>query len=123
LERGMKLQKDFVLPLAGWYKKKGSYKEAVRLWKQYIAGSSQLSSPEPLIELSKYYEHKEKDMSRALAYAEDALQLMQSRRALERNRKSDKTLIELAELMKRTARLQSRLQKLDADDGYGGSLI
>jgi len=52
------------------YKRKREYSEAVRLWQQAF----ELGSEEAALELAKYYEHVEKDYSKALEYTDFLLE-------------------------------------------------
>jgi len=56
------------------YKKSGDYEKAVRHWEGMIRNASNLSIY-PMIELAKYYEHREKDIPRALETVEEAVRL------------------------------------------------
>ncbi|TVY10126.1 ribonuclease H-like domain-containing protein [Paenibacillus cremeus] len=77
------------LPLAQYYKQQQRYDQACALWKRYIAlkGTRSTASLEPYIELSMYYEHKEKQWETALQYAELALDKVWQRGALMRSGK------------------------------------
>ncbi|MFB6363267.1 ribonuclease H-like domain-containing protein [Paenibacillus elgii] len=76
-----------LLPLAQFYKRRGCFTQACSLWSRYIAlkGGRATASLEPYIELSMYYEHKEKQWERALAYAQEALDHLWRRDALKRS--------------------------------------
>ncbi|WP_025844356.1 ribonuclease H-like domain-containing protein [Paenibacillus ehimensis] len=76
-----------LLPLAQFCKRRGRYTQACSLWSRYIAlkGGRATASLEPYIELSMYYEHKEKEWERALAYAQEALDHLWRRDALKRS--------------------------------------
>lgn len=73
------------LSLAGHYKQLGLWDEAVELWQRAVetvrceeAGGSPV---EPCVELSMYYEHRQKDYATALLYAEEAFRWEESRLA------------------------------------------
>ncbi|WP_010494126.1 ribonuclease H-like domain-containing protein [Paenibacillus elgii] len=76
-----------LLPLAQFCKRRGRYTQACSLWSRYIElkGDRATASLEPYIELSMYYEHKEKQWERALAYAQEALDHLWRRDALKRS--------------------------------------
>lgn len=76
-----------LLPLAQFCKRRGRYMQACSLWSRYIdlKGGRATASLEPYIELSMYYEHKEKQWERALAYAQEALDHLWRRDALKRS--------------------------------------
>jgi tetratricopeptide (TPR) repeat protein len=59
--------------LAGIYKKKGDYENALRHW-QEMAENSAAFDLEPMIEMAKYYEHKAKDISKAAEIVDRAIQ-------------------------------------------------
>lgn len=61
--------------LAMLYKRGRQWKQAVPLWKS-IGDRDDNIRIFPLIELAKYYEHKEKDYDKALLYTERALKLL-----------------------------------------------
>ncbi|HOJ10559.1 MAG TPA: ribonuclease H-like domain-containing protein [Clostridiales bacterium] len=56
------------------YKKTGNYEKAVEYWNSMISDRETLNIY-PLIELAKYYEHKEKNIFKALEITEKAVQL------------------------------------------------
>lgn len=58
--------------LSDIYKKSGDYKKAVRHW-ECMLSASKGSSIFPMIELAKYYEHKEKNIIKALEIVEEAI--------------------------------------------------
>lgn len=111
-----------LLPLAQYFKQRGRYAEACRLWQQYIAdrGERPTASLEPFIELAMYYEHKEKSLKTALRYAELALDKLWQRNALKRSGRGghartggrsgaeDKELAEGMALEKRIERLRRK---------------
>ncbi|MCR8631887.1 ribonuclease H-like domain-containing protein [Paenibacillus radicis (ex Xue et al. 2023)] len=75
---------DYLQPLALVYKKQQRFTEACRLWTLYVErkGDRSSASAEPFIELSMHYEHREKQLSQALYYAEQALLRARQRQAL-----------------------------------------
>ena len=56
------------------YKKSGDYVKAVAHWENMVRNKSAFNM-QPLIELAKYYEHREKDFARALEIVEEAVRL------------------------------------------------
>jgi len=60
--------------LSDIYKRKGDYSRAVEHWERMASGSGLLSLF-PLVELAKYYEHKAKDIKKAIEIVEKAMQL------------------------------------------------
>ena len=60
--------------LASSYKRQRSWAQAIDTWKSMIARG--VGGTAPYIELAKYYEHIEKDMPRALSFANGALRVM-----------------------------------------------
>jgi len=56
------------------YKRKGEYDKAVEYWNQMIEQGDILNLY-PMIELAKYYEHKEKNIAKALEITEKAFQI------------------------------------------------
>jgi hypothetical protein len=109
---GSEQKAQTILQLAAYYKKKGSHGRASQLWLRHIEGkSSSLSTNlEPYIELAMYYEHREKDIGKALFYAEEAWTKLWRRRALTRSDKKQSEQ-ELS-LKRRMERLNLKLQQL-----------
>ncbi|MCM3271591.1 ribonuclease H-like domain-containing protein [Paenibacillus elgii] len=101
-----------LLPLAQFYKRRGGYTQACSLWSRYIAlkGDRATASLEPYIELSMYYEHKEKQWERALDYAQEALDHLWRRDALKRSRERKP----IAHGGKRTREKEEREEDADA---------
>jgi len=58
--------------LSDIYKRSGEYSKAVECWKRMIT-DSKVPGLFPMIELAKYYEHKEKNIEEALAIVEKAM--------------------------------------------------
>ncbi|MCZ8515857.1 ribonuclease H-like domain-containing protein [Paenibacillus filicis] len=109
-----------LLPLAGYYKQAGRYKEACTLWERYLElkGTLPTASLEPYIELSMFYEHKEKSAAGALVYAERAMDKLRERKTLNRSgfsgglsRKGKRTGAEERELTQGPA-LEKRIERL-----------
>ncbi|MZQ87336.1 hypothetical protein GQF01_34985 [Paenibacillus sp. 5J-6] len=111
-----------ILQLAAFYKKKGDYSRAVVLWQRWIdiKNASLALQLEPYLELAMYYEHREKNLSQAIFYAEEAWAKLWRRRSLHRgDRKQDE--IEQA-LEKRISRLKNKVRKTENTDVREGSL-
>ena len=106
--------------LAAIYKKQRRYEQAVSLWEKAaqtagthtVRGISQ-SALQPLIELAVYHEHHSKQMDRALAYTEEALDRLTRRLAL--HLASEKERAAKQELEHRRARLHAKLSKESFD--------
>ncbi|TDF99578.1 ribonuclease H-like domain-containing protein [Paenibacillus piri] len=124
----------YMLPLAQVYKQQRRFADACRLWTLYTErkGERSVVSLEPFIELSMHYEHREKQLGRALHYAEWALQHARQRQSLRRSygldgvrrhgghveAAADETKArqheEIAALEKRAERLRRKLQQSDS---------
>lgn len=104
-------RESVLLQLAGHYKKNGQYERATELWKQAILlkPASISVQMEPYLELAMYYEHREKDLSKAVFYAEEAWARLWRRRALHRGDRKIKEIEEAWE--KRMARLKEKVRK------------
>lgn len=94
----------WVLPLASHYKQLGAWEEAVELWLRAIEAVRQtekgISPPlEAYVELSMFYEHKRKDYSAALLYAEEAHLWLEARQ------------LRMQAVARRSSRLQERQRK------------
>jgi hypothetical protein len=115
LNRPAEEYREFLLPLAEWYKKKNHYDTAVRLWEACIAfsGRAALASVEPWIELAKYYEHRAKDPVTALRYAEQARQNLLARLSLSRRDRKAADLLESVEQRLRRLRKKNTWQLLE----------
>lgn len=91
------------------FKKKGRLADAVKLWKETVDAENgiKLSADyiEACVELSKYYEHKQKDFGTALYYAEKAIGKTGERASLLR---SAKRSIVPQDLRKRMERLKEK---------------
>ena len=68
------LSPDVVLYHAYNFKRHGEWKEAVRLWEQ-LEGRSGREEYWAHIELAKYYEHRQTDLSAALRHAQAAVEV------------------------------------------------
>jgi len=60
--------------LSNIYKRSGNYSRAVEHWESMLA-DSKMTDIFPLIELAKYYEHREKDVSKAIDLVEKAMKI------------------------------------------------
>jgi hypothetical protein len=107
-------RRHFDVPLAAFYKKRGLWDEAVRLWERCASqdGPLRLTAGEALIELSKFYEHRRKNAAAALRYAEAALERAQYRAGLLRARERHETL---EPLKKRVERLRKKAARASAE--------
>ncbi|MDR6549679.1 ribonuclease H-like domain-containing protein [Paenibacillus qinlingensis] len=100
-----------LLQLASYYKKCGQYDRATILWKHAILlkPASISLQLEPYLELAMYFEHREKNLSQAIFYAEEAWARLWRRRALHRG---DRKINEIEEAWeKRLGRLQDKMRK------------
>jgi uncharacterized protein YprB with RNaseH-like and TPR domain len=97
------------LPLAARDKKYGNWDRAVVLWQKAAAAAenSVLPTGEAHIELAMYHEHKVKDYTAALRYAESALELALRRMGIHRH--DPKRRAELDAIRKRTERLRKKI--------------
>ncbi|ACL70211.1 ribonuclease H-like domain-containing protein [Halothermothrix orenii] len=77
--------------LSWQYKRAGRWKEAVTVWEEMI--SNNLGGIFPYVELAKYYEHREKNLTRAFKYTEQALAYLNKYRALTLNNEKREELI------------------------------
>lgn len=87
---------------AAWYKKQRQYDKAVKLWEND-------TSFDACIELAKYYEHRQKNFSLAIHYAEEAREKMASRIRLSRGNAKHRELMN--EVNKRITRLRNKQNK------------
>jgi hypothetical protein len=103
---------SYWIPLAAHYKKKKDEAKAVRLWnlaaERLAEDRRGLASPEPFIELAMYHEHKKKDFSAALRFAEEAHRQLIKRSSF--IRPTAKQRGEQEELKKRIKRLKGKLE-------------
>ncbi len=72
------LAEEAALQLSFYFKRQGRWKEAVKIWEE-ITENNALSIP-ALVELAKYYEHKERHFQSALELTERALTLARADR-------------------------------------------
>ncbi len=56
------------------FKKTGKGEKALSLWEEMVSFRSH-KDPFPFVELAKYYEHRKKDLDRAIAYVDRALEM------------------------------------------------
>ena len=92
------------------YKRKGKYKDAVKLWKE----ASNLNHFGSLIELAKYYEHNAKEFDRAVYWTQTALDLIDSINnsdALPMGITINNKRLKTVELKHRLDRLKKKLKK------------
>ncbi|GIQ68241.1 hypothetical protein DUZ99_04460 [Xylanibacillus composti] len=98
------------LELAQVLKKKGALQAAVQLWEESLQADDAASSDgiEARVQLAMAYEHRLKDLSRALQVAEEAKELALRRMTLARGRDGGKQRAQLADLVKRVERLRRK---------------
>lgn len=112
-ERSSDEVKEFRMPMAAYFKKKGDYGQAVRIWEGSIEEDRKagrfIPFVEPFVELAIYYEHRVKNLKQALIYAEEALQAVRKRIALSRGDRKQRLLVE--NLQKRIERLNRKCEK------------
>ena len=99
--------------IAAVFKKRGRFDLAVPLWER-AAEEGRGTLPgisaggiEPLIELAMYYEHRARDLARALGFVEEALRRLEKRLALTRGSRGLRDAAE--QLHRRRARLLAKL--------------
>ncbi|MEK4874495.1 ribonuclease H-like domain-containing protein [Bacillus sp. FSL W8-0102] len=92
--------------LAKEYKKEKQYEKAVPLWLEIAEKGSIAMKKEALIELSKYYEHKEKNLEAAYSFAEKALDHYKRWHG-----RTGKEQMETNDLYKRLERIRRKLLK------------
>jgi len=88
--------------LAEYYKKNGMYKEAVEQWKAMLQSNTSLKLY-PMLELAKYYEHRAKDIPKAIEIVEQAMK--------ETGKLGYRNNIYLDDLKKRLERLRRKIEK------------
>ena len=71
------------LELAALYKKTGQYEKAIPLWEAVLSEQYPLS-PEPYVELAKYYEHRSKEYQKAVDIITEALAKLPEHRFTDR---------------------------------------
>jgi tetratricopeptide (TPR) repeat protein len=65
------VRKEAYRLLSAHWKRTGNFGEAIRCWEKWSDWDRW--NPEPLVELAKHYEHREKDFERALAFTNRAI--------------------------------------------------
>lgn len=93
------------------HKRQRQYRQAVNLWQKMTRIARDVF---PYIELAKYYEHQLKDFDKAIKYVIDALDLLETRRALG-GQNSERTREELLYRLNRLQRKKLRCNKDAAD--------
>lgn len=88
--------------LAEFYKKNGMYKEAVKQWEAMLQSKTSFKLY-PLLELAKYYEHRAKDIPKAIDIVEQAIR--------ETGKLGYKNNIYFDDLKKRLERLKRKNEK------------
>ncbi len=90
------------------YKRTGKWQEAVSLWKE-ICCEEKENKIDTLIELAKYYEHREKNYKQAFAYADEAYKQLEVSGVFK-----EKWLGEKLNIEKRMERLKKKLKKYNS---------
>ncbi|MCR8641587.1 ribonuclease H-like domain-containing protein [Paenibacillus sp. N1-5-1-14] len=100
---------DVPVQMAAWYKKRGITKYAVALWQRLIDYSTDRfgTSVQPFVELAMHYEHRERNLVKALHYAQSGEQMLRKRKSLNRYSNVDST--PLSEMTHRIQRLKRKL--------------
>jgi uncharacterized protein len=112
---------DSMLLLADWYKKQRQYERSVTLWQLWLdeKQAAFLPSIDPYIELSMYYEHRQRNYAKALYYAKEASNKLWQRQSFQR-----KLAIQLEEVSSAlTSRIRRLQGKLDAAQQSGKERI
>jgi hypothetical protein len=104
----VKRREQYLLLLAGCYKKQGAHQRSALLWQRYIEEkqNSFACAVEPFVELAMYYEHREKNFERAAFFAEEALNRVWKRMSLSRIDPKQERFVE--ELRHRIQRLRAK---------------
>lgn len=115
-ESGSLWQTELPLRLAAWYKQQAEYERAVQLWHGYIElRDNRLPAvTEPYIELAIHYEHRERNLAKALSLAEAAYEQLNRRKSLRRwanGSRPESNPAKIQELQKRIQRLRTKLHK------------
>ncbi|TFE24898.1 ribonuclease H-like domain-containing protein [Cohnella luojiensis] len=99
------------LALAARYKRAGQHDRALKLWRRSaeLAEGSTVPKLDAHVELAMYYEHRDKQLIRALTYAEKALELAQRRARLLSD--ATKRKAERESLLHRVARLRDKVAR------------
>ena len=114
LAKPIKQSINYRIALAAFYKHKGDELAAVLLWREVVEsdyGTSEWTSTEPYIELAMYYEHRIKDFTAALFYADKAHQIAWKQASLLRSSLSTSTTKQRSlcdQLKKRIERLRTK---------------
>lgn len=95
------VRESAAIRLAAIYKRNGDYKKAAEQWKWMIA-NSKIPKLYPVVELAKYYEHKEKNIPKALEMVEKAISIS--------NKTGQSGGAPYMDLKKRVARLRRKSQ-------------
>lgn len=98
-----KAREAAVRKLSGLYKRMGDYTRAVEHWETLLKEKN-LVNVFPLVELAKYYEHKEKNAEKALEMVEKAIRITLQTGLLESN--------QMYELKKRQQRLRRKTGRI-----------
>ncbi|GAA3404618.1 ribonuclease H-like domain-containing protein [Paenibacillus hodogayensis] len=116
LERESDQAADYWLPAAEFYKRQGRLAAAVALWERTIERKrrSRIASLTPYVELAMFYEHRDKDYARALAYAEQALERASGRLSALRGEGGGD---ELQAIRKRVERLRAKRDAVERKAG------
>ena len=72
-------RRDSLIRLSMIHKREKRWADAVGIWKDFVS-NERIFSLSPYVELSKYYEHKEKKFETALCYSNEALSKISNRR-------------------------------------------
>ena len=118
--------REVALELAGFLKRKGRMKEAVRLWELCTGdGPAFTLRLEPYIELAMYYEHRAKQPLEALRWTEKAYDIAARRASLSRRSARDKAVLE--DIDKRRRRLLHKVRRISEENRtqalYAGELF
>lgn len=108
-----RIKRQYMHKLAKMQARAGRYEQAVHTWQELALLES--LSPLPLIELSKLYEHRFRDLALARRAAEQALAICRRRSGLGVSVSSD----EEKELAKRLSRLMRRLENQAKREEFG----
>jgi uncharacterized protein len=85
------------------YKRQNQIPSAVEYWQELL--SEDRHDEEPAVELSKYYEHKEKDYQKALYFAEQAFSIWKAKNRISKRKEE----LEKQAMSKRIERLELRI--------------
>lgn len=115
-ESGSLWQTELPLRLAAWYKQQTEYERAVQLWHGFIdMRDNRLPVvTEPFIELAIHYEHRERNLVKALNLAEAAYEQLNRRQSLRRwgsGSRLEGSSTKIQDIQKRIQRLRTKLHK------------